>query len=131
PATGETRAMRTKEDAHDYRYFPDPDLPPLVIPAERVERVRAAMPELPQAMRGRFERELGLSAYDAAMMTQGRAFAAYFEDATRAAGGTPAAAKAVANWLMGEVSRRLNAQELDIAASPVGPQALAALVTRV
>jgi aspartyl-tRNA(Asn)/glutamyl-tRNA(Gln) amidotransferase subunit B len=106
PDTGETRAMRTKEDAADYRYFPDPDLPPLVIAPEWVERVRAELPELPRAMAERFQRDDGLPAYDATTMTQSPAMAAYFE-APRAACGQP---KAGANWLMGEVSRRLNAQ---------------------
>jgi aspartyl-tRNA(Asn)/glutamyl-tRNA(Gln) amidotransferase subunit B len=127
PASGETRAMRSKEDAHDYRYFPDPDLPPLVIGADWVERVRAAMPELPRAMADRFVRDDGLAPYDAAMMTQSLAFARYYE-AVKAAG---APAKPAANWLMGEVSRRLNASELDIAACPVEPAALAALIARV
>jgi aspartyl-tRNA(Asn)/glutamyl-tRNA(Gln) amidotransferase subunit B len=127
PASGETRAMRTKEDAHDYRYFPDPDLPPLVIAPEWIARVRAAMPELPQAMAARFQRDYGLPAYDASMMTQSRAFATYFEDAARASG----QAKLVANWLMGEVSRRLNAGGLAIEDSPVGAAALAQLVRRI
>jgi aspartyl-tRNA(Asn)/glutamyl-tRNA(Gln) amidotransferase subunit B len=127
PASGETRAMRTKEDAHDYRYFPDPDLPPLVIAPDWVERVRAEMPELPQAMAARFQRDYGLPAYDASMMTQSRPFAAYFEDAARASG----QAKLVANWLMGEVSRRLNAGGLAIEDSPVGAAALAQLVRRI
>src|SRR5205085_1591800 len=101
PATGETRAMRTKEDAHDYRYFPDPDLPPLVIGRDWVERVKSEMPELPQALAARLQSQYGLPAYDAGMMTQSRAFAAYFE-ATVAAGAAP---KPAANWLMGEVSK--------------------------
>jgi aspartyl-tRNA(Asn)/glutamyl-tRNA(Gln) amidotransferase subunit B len=131
PATGETRAMRSKEDAQDYRYFPDPDLPPLVIAPEWVERERAALPELPRAMAGRFQRDDGLPAFDAAMMTQSRAFARFYET-TRDAGvaaGVPA--KAVANWLMGEVSKRLNAQGMAIEASPVAPATLAALLARV
>ena len=127
PDTGQTRAMRTKEDAHDYRYFPDPDLPPLVIEPAWVEQVRAAMPELPAAMAQRFQRDDGLPAYDAAMMTQSLAFARFYE-ATRDAG---APAKPVANWLMGEVSKRLNAQAADIAACPVAPATLAALIGRV
>jgi aspartyl-tRNA(Asn)/glutamyl-tRNA(Gln) amidotransferase subunit B len=124
---GETRAMRTKEDAHDYRYFPDPDLPPLVIAPEWVERVKAAMPELPRAMAARFERDDGLPAYDAAMVTQSLAFARFYE-ATRDAG---APAKLVANWLMGEVSKRLNAEGREIDAAAVSPVALAALIGRV
>ncbi|HWH82333.1 MAG TPA: Asp-tRNA(Asn)/Glu-tRNA(Gln) amidotransferase subunit GatB [Burkholderiaceae bacterium] len=127
PASGETRAMRSKEDAHDYRYFPDPDLPPLVIAADWIERVRAEMPELPQAMAARFERDYALPAYDAALMTQSRAFAAYFETAAKASGQP----KLVANWLMGEVARRLNANELTIERSPIGAAALAALVARI
>ncbi|UUX96267.1 Asp-tRNA(Asn)/Glu-tRNA(Gln) amidotransferase subunit GatB [Aquabacterium sp. J223] len=126
-ATGETRAMRTKEDAHDYRYFPDPDLPPLVIAPEWVARVRASMPELPAAMAERLQAEDGLPAYDAAMVTQSRAFAATYA-AARAAG---APAKPLANWLMGEVSKRLNAEGRDIADLPVAPATLAALLARI
>ena len=127
PDTGETRAMRSKEDAHDYRYFPDPDLPPLVIAPEWVERVRAGMPELPAAMAARFVRDDGLPAYDAAMMTQSLAFARYYE-AARDACGQP---KLVANWLMGELSKRLNAEAIALEAAPVGPATLAALIGRV
>jgi aspartyl-tRNA(Asn)/glutamyl-tRNA(Gln) amidotransferase subunit B len=127
PETGETRAMRSKEDAHDYRYFPDPDLPPLVIAPAWVERVRAAMPELPGAMAARFVRDDGLPPYDAQMMTQGLAFACYYE-AVRDAG---APAKLAANWLMGEVSKRLNAEERAIDAAPIAPAALAALIRRI
>jgi aspartyl-tRNA(Asn)/glutamyl-tRNA(Gln) amidotransferase subunit B len=127
PDSGETRAMRSKEDAHDYRYFPDPDLPPLVIAPEWVERVKGQLPELPGAMAARFEREDGLSAYDASMMTQSLAFARCYE-AVKAAG---APAKLAANWLMGEVSKRLNAEGREIDASPVAPATLAALIGRV
>jgi len=127
PDTGETRAMRTKEDAHDYRYFPDPDLPPLVISPEWVERVRATMPELPRVMAARFEREYSLPAYDAALMTQSKAFGAFFE-ATAKACGQP---KLVSNWLMGEVSRRLNAQEQTIEQSPISAELLAAMIQRI
>jgi aspartyl-tRNA(Asn)/glutamyl-tRNA(Gln) amidotransferase subunit B len=127
PDTGETRAMRSKEDAHDYRYFPDPDLPPLVIAPEWVARVKGEMPELPGAMAARFEREDGLSAYDAGMMTQSLAFARYYE-AVKAAG---APAKLAANWLMGEVSKRLNAEGREINAAPMSPATLAALIARV
>jgi aspartyl-tRNA(Asn)/glutamyl-tRNA(Gln) amidotransferase subunit B len=125
--TGETRAMRSKEDAHDYRYFPDPDLPPLLIEPAWVERVAAGMPELPRTMAQRFEREDGLAAYDALMMTQSLAFARYYE--TVKAAGAPA--KLAANWLMGEVSRRLNAEERGIEDSPVAPATLAALIGRI
>jgi aspartyl-tRNA(Asn)/glutamyl-tRNA(Gln) amidotransferase subunit B len=127
PDSGETRAMRSKEDAHDYRYFPDPDLPPLVIAPEWVERVRATMPELPGAMAARFERHDGLPAYDAAMMTQSLAFARYYE-AARDACSQP---KQVANWLMGEVAKRLNAEGAAIDASRVAPATLAALIGRI
>ena len=127
PDSGETRAMRTKEDAADYRYFPDPDLPPLVIEREWVERVRAAMPELPRVQAERFVRDYGLPEYDATTLTQSPAMGAYFEAAAQACG----APKLVSNWIMGEISRRLNAEERDIAAAPVGAAQLAALVTRI
>ncbi|WP_428415989.1 Asp-tRNA(Asn)/Glu-tRNA(Gln) amidotransferase subunit GatB [Methylibium sp.] len=127
PDSGETRAMRTKEDAHDYRYFPDPDLPPLVIAPEWIARVTGEMPELPRVMAARFEREDGLATYDASMMTQSLAVARFYE-ATKAAG---APAKLAANWLMGELSRRLNAEERGIDASPVLPATLAALIARI
>ena len=125
--TGQTRAMRSKEEAHDYRYFPDPDLPPLVIAPEWIERVRAQLPELPGVMAARFQRDYGLPAYDAAMMTQGKAVAAYFEDAAKAS----AQPKLVANWLVGEVTRRLNAQGQTVDASPVSPTLLAAMIARI
>lgn len=127
PDTGETRAMRTKEDAADYRYFPDPDLPPLVIASEWVERVRAQMPELPGAMAARFIAADGLPEYDASMMTQSLTLARYYETARNAC----KQPKMVANWLMGEVSKRLNAESSDISASPVSATVLAALITRV
>jgi len=127
PDTGETRAMRTKEDAHDYRYFPDPDLPPLVIANEWIEQVRAQMPELPRLMAARFQADYGLPAYDAAAMTQSKAFAAYFEEAAQVSGQP----KLVANWLMGELARRLNAQTIELDASPVRAPALAAMVARI
>ena len=127
PDTGETRAMRSKEDAQDYRYFPDPDLPPLVIAPQWVDRVRAEMPELPGAMAERFQRDDGLPAYDAAMMTQSLAFARAYE-ALRDGCGQP---KLAANWLMGEVSKRLNAEGRDIAELPLAVSALARLIGRV
>jgi aspartyl-tRNA(Asn)/glutamyl-tRNA(Gln) amidotransferase subunit B len=127
PDTGETRAMRSKEDAHDYRYFPDPDLPPLVIAPDWVERVRAAMPELPGAMAARFERDDGLSAYDAAMMAQSLPFARYYE-AVRNQCRQP---KLAANWVMGELSKRLNAEGREIDAVPVPAASLATLIARV
>ncbi|HSO46064.1 MAG TPA: Asp-tRNA(Asn)/Glu-tRNA(Gln) amidotransferase subunit GatB [Rhodoferax sp.] len=127
PDTGETRAMRTKEDAADYRYFPDPDLPPLVIAPEWVERVRSEMTELPRVMAQRFVTDYGLSDYDATTLTQSREVAAYFEAATQACG----QAKLVGNWIMGEVSRRLNVAEADISACPITPAQLAQLVGRI
>ena len=110
PDTGETRAMRTKEDAADYRYFPDPDLPPLVIGRDWVERVRSEMVELPWVMAARFVRDYGLPEYDAATLTQSRAMAAYFE-ATAKACGQP---KLASNWIMGEVSAFLKRQQIEI-----------------
>ncbi len=126
-AIGETRTMRSKEDAHDYRYFPDPDLPPLVIAPQWIEQVRAAMPELPQAMAARFARDYGLPAYDASLMTQSSALAAYFEAVTAAC----SEPKLVANWLMGEVSRRLNLEALTIQACPVAAVTLGAMIARI
>ncbi len=127
PDTGETRAMRTKEDAADYRYFPDPDLPPLVIATEWVDKVRAEMTELPRVMAARFVADYGLSEYDATALTQSRTMAAYFESAAQACG----QAKLASNWIMGEVSRRLNADEIDIAQCPVAALQLAELIQRI
>jgi aspartyl-tRNA(Asn)/glutamyl-tRNA(Gln) amidotransferase subunit B len=127
PDTGETRAMRSKEDAADYRYFPDPDLPPLVIEPEWVERVRAAMTELPRVMAARFVATYGLSEYDAAALTQSRDIATYFE-ASSLDCGQP---KLVGNWIMGEISRRLNAEDADICSCPVTPAQLAQLIGRI
>lgn len=141
PDTGETRAMRSKEDSADYRYFPDPDLPPLVIGPEWVERVKGEMPELPAVMAARFETQYLLPAYDATMMTQSLATARFFERATVRVGAANAdkvggnnlshPAKLVANWIMGEVSRRLNAEGRDIDVAPFGAEALAALILRI
>jgi aspartyl-tRNA(Asn)/glutamyl-tRNA(Gln) amidotransferase subunit B len=125
PEHGETRAMRSKEDAHDYRYFPDPDLPPLAIPRDWIERVRAEMPELPRDRAARLQREYMLSAYDAALMTQSQAMASYFETAARSSGQP----KLVANWVMGEISRRLHATGL--ATIPLPAETLARLVARI
>ncbi|MGB7481155.1 MAG: Asp-tRNA(Asn)/Glu-tRNA(Gln) amidotransferase subunit GatB [Burkholderiaceae bacterium] len=129
PDRKETRAMRSKEDAQDYRYFPDPDLPPLAIAAEWVERVRAAMPELPGAMRARFVRDYGLPEYDAAVLTQSKGMAAYFEAVVAQAGREQA--KPAANWLMGDVSSTLNREGVDIAAAPVQAAQLALLLQRI
>ena len=127
PDTGETRAMRTKEDAADYRYFPDPDLPPLVIAPEWIARVRDDMPELPRVMAGRFVNDYGLPEYDATTLTQSKAMGAYFEEAARASGQP----KLASNWIMGEVSRRLNAQEIGIEQAPVAAATLARLIQRI
>ena len=127
PDTGETRAMRTKEDAADYRYFPDPDLPPLVIARSWVDEVKAAMPELPRQMAERLVADYGLPEYDATTLTQSPAMAAYFETAAKASG----QAKMASNWVMGEISRRLNNEEKDIAQVPVSAETLAALLKRI
>ncbi len=127
PDTGETRAMRTKEDAADYRYFPDPDLPPLVIGRDWVERVKGEMAELPRVMAERFVKDYALPEYDATQLTQSKAVAAYFEATAKDCG----QAKLASNWIMGEVSRRLNASELSIEQSPVSAAQLAALIGRI
>jgi len=127
PDTGETRAMRTKEDAADYRYFPDPDLPPLVIGRDWVERVRSEMAELPRVMAQRFVTQYGLPEYDATQLTQSKAVAAYFEEVAKACG----QAKLASNWIMGEVSRRLNSGEVSFDALPVSAAQLAALIGRI
>ncbi|WVH08840.1 MAG: Aspartyl-tRNA amidotransferase subunit B [Fluviibacter phosphoraccumulans EoVTN8] len=128
PDTGETRAMRTKEDAMDYRYFPDPDLLPVAISDEWIDRVRGEMPELPQAMRERFQ-TLGLSAYDAAAVTASLEIARYYEGTLKIAGN--AQAKVAANWIMGELSARLNREGLDIEAAPVSSEQLGGLIARI
>ena len=127
PDTGETRAMRTKEDAADYRYFPDPDLPPLCISAQWVQEVRAQMAELPRVMAARFMADYGLPEYDATQLTQSKAIAAYFE-ATAKACNQP---KLASNWIMGEVSRRLNADELSMEKCPVSAELLGILISRI
>ena len=125
----ETRSMRSKEDAHDYRYFPDPDLPPLVIAASWIEEVRQSMPELPSALRERFVSEYGLAVVDAAQLSSSRELAGYFEELAQA---LPAGqAKLAANWMMGEVSATLNREEKTITQCPVSAKALAALLTRI
>lgn len=127
PDTGETRAMRTKEDAADYRYFPDPDLPPLVVAPEWVEQVKAEMPELPRAMAARFVEQYALPEYDATTLTQSQEMAAYFE---RTAQGC-AQPKLASNWVMGEISRRLNNEEIGMDAVKVSSDQLAALIKRI
>jgi len=127
PDTGETRAMRTKEDAADYRYFPDPDLPPLVIAREWVEKVRGEMAELPRAMAARFEKDYALSEYDATQLTQSLALSAYFEAVTKVC----SQPKLASNWITGELARRLNAQDWSIEQTPVKADTLAALIGRI
>ena len=129
PDRKETRQMRSKEDAQDYRYFPDPDLPPLAIAQEWIERVRAAMPELPGAMRERFVKDYVLPEYDAAVLTQSKAMAAYFEAVVAAAGREQA--KPAANWLMGDVASTLNREDTDIADAPVSAAQFALLLKRI
>jgi aspartyl-tRNA(Asn)/glutamyl-tRNA(Gln) amidotransferase subunit B len=129
PDTGETRSMRSKEDAHDYRYFPDPDLLPLEIRPEWIAEVKSGLPELPQAMKQRFETGLGLSPYDAATLTASREMAAYFEAALAGAGRENA--KPVANWVMGELSARLNKEGLELSAAPLSALQLAGIVRRI
>ena len=133
PDTGETRMMRSKEDAHDYRYFPDPDLLPLVIAPEWKARVQTEMPELPGAMKARFMDAWGLSAYDATTLTASKEVADFYQATVSAAGASQATQlpKLCANWVMGDLAARLNKAELDIAASPVSPAQLAGLVTRI
>lgn len=129
PDSGETRIMRTKEDAHDYRYFPDPDLLPLAISGEWIERVKTGLPELPGQKRERFMVELGLSDYDATTLTANQETAAYYETAVTAAGKQNA--KPCANWVMVDLAARLNKEGRDLADSPVSARQLAGLVVRI
>ena len=123
-AQGKTYSMRSKEEAHDYRYFPDPDLPALVVTADRRERVVANLPELPDARRRRFIAQYALPEYDAALLTQTRGVADYFEETARHSGN----AKAASNWVMGEVLRNMKERAIDIAGVPITPAALAGLI---
>ena len=129
PDRKETRAMRSKEDAQDYRYFPDPDLPPLTISQEWIERVKASMPELPAAMRARFTGDYGLPEYDALILTSSQGMANYYEAVVAKAGKENA--KVIANWMMGDVSSTLNREGVEITASPVEASQLALLVKRI
>jgi aspartyl-tRNA(Asn)/glutamyl-tRNA(Gln) amidotransferase subunit B len=128
PDREETRAMRSKEDAHDYRYFPDPDLPPLVISQAWIDRIRAEMPELPSALRERLVKHYGLSDYDASMVAMSRDTAQYFSEVLAA---QPTDAKLAANWVMGELATNLNRDDLEISQSKVSPSQLAGLIARV
>ena len=127
--TGKTHAMRSKEDAHDYRYFPDPDLLPLEISESWIARVKSEMTELPTAKRERYQRDYGLSAYDAGQLTQSRETAAYFEDMAGRLGAE--SAKQCANWVTAELAGALNREGREIAQSPVSSAQLAVLVSRV
>jgi aspartyl-tRNA(Asn)/glutamyl-tRNA(Gln) amidotransferase subunit B len=129
PDRKETRSMRSKEDAQDYRYFPDPDLLPLAISPTWIDTVKQSLPELPAAMRARFARDYDLSAYDATALTATRETARYFEEAVAAAG--RANAKLCANWVMGELAARLNKEAIDVEAAPVSPTQLAGLINRI
>ena len=124
PASGRTVSMRTKEEAQDYRYFPEPDLQPLKVSAEWIARIQATMPEMPEARRARFVRDYGLPSYDAGVLTQSLALADYFE-ATAAACGNP---KVASNWIMGEALGRLNAAGMTIGEIRITPAALAGLI---
>jgi aspartyl-tRNA(Asn)/glutamyl-tRNA(Gln) amidotransferase subunit B len=125
----ETRSMRSKEEAFDYRYFPDPDLLPLRVSEEMIEDIRATLPELPHVKRARFMSQYGLSGYDAAVLTASKAMAAYFEDVVNTVGA--ANAKAAANWVMGDLSGALNKEGKDIADSPISAAQLAGLIARI
>jgi aspartyl-tRNA(Asn)/glutamyl-tRNA(Gln) amidotransferase subunit B len=128
PERDETRSMRTKEEAHDYRYFPDPDLLPLVLQERQIDEIRARMPELPEARRSRFAREYALSAYDAALLTASRDAADYYEALVKASGVDP---KLCANWQTGALNAALNQAGMEIKQANIGPQSLARLLKRI
>jgi len=128
PDRGETRPMRSKEEANDYRYFPDPDLLPLAIDEDLIESIRATLPELPDEKAARFVRDFGLSEYDAGVLTASREMADYYETVVACLGGQP---KLAANWVMGELSGALNKGNLDVAQSRIGAEALAGLLARI
>ncbi len=125
PNKMQTRSMRSKEEAHDYRYFTDPDLMPIVISSDWIEQARASLPELPEAKYQRFMAEYGLSDYDADLLTGSRPLADYFEQTAKSSGN----AKAAANWVMGELTRKLNESSFNITDSPVSPKQLAELIS--
>ena len=144
PDTGETRAMRSKEDAHDYRYFPDPDLLPLVISNDWIEQLRATMPELPQSKQARYVNDFGLSAYDAATLTSSREMVDFFDGVHQSllshrlsnnnsteTSAEAYSAKLCANWIIGEVSAQLNRDNLDVPQCPITPQQLGGILTRI
>ncbi|WP_429885457.1 Asp-tRNA(Asn)/Glu-tRNA(Gln) amidotransferase subunit GatB, partial [Geoalkalibacter halelectricus] len=127
PDTGVTRSMRGKEEAHDYRYFPDPDLVPLAVDEDWIARMRDQMPELPEARRARFVTEYGIPEYDAEVLTAERALADYYDACVKEHGG----GKVCANWVMGEVIRGLNEQGISISECPVTPAMLAGMLKRI
>ena len=124
PERGITLSMRSKEDAHDYRYMPEPDLPPIVTSSETIEKFRSELPELPDARRARLTSEFGLSDYDAGIITSSRAMAEYFDAVTA----TGVDAKLAANWMMGDLLKNLNAENLDIKDSPVEAERLGGMI---
>jgi aspartyl-tRNA(Asn)/glutamyl-tRNA(Gln) amidotransferase subunit B len=128
PDKGETRSMRSKEEANDYRYFPDPDLLPLVIDDATIEAVRVTMPELPDEKAARFVSEHGLSDYDAGVLTASREMASFYETVVQKLGGQP---KLAANWVMGDLSGALNKENLEVTQSRVSAEALAGLLARI
>lgn len=137
PHLGETRTMRSKEDAHDYRYFPDPDLPPLLLTEEEIEKIRASLPELPDAQKNRFMHDYGLKAYDAGVLTGDADTADFFEEALNALESgkgrnsseeTHKSFKVLANWMIGELFALLNKQDLSLNDSKITPVALSGLV---
>ncbi|WP_257379961.1 Asp-tRNA(Asn)/Glu-tRNA(Gln) amidotransferase subunit GatB [Snodgrassella communis] len=127
PNKGETRAMRSKEDAHDYRYFPDPDLLPVIITDAMLDAAKAAMPELPKEMASRFIEQYGISDYDARLLTSNHIQAEWFEQAAKLSGH----GKLVANWMLGELAAALNKAGVDISASPISAERLAGLISRI
>ncbi|WP_275415076.1 Asp-tRNA(Asn)/Glu-tRNA(Gln) amidotransferase subunit GatB [Snodgrassella communis] len=127
PNKGETRAMRSKEDAHDYRYFPDPDLLPVIITDAMLDAAKAAMPELPKEMASRFIEQYGISDYDARLLTSNHILADWFEQAAKLSGH----GKLVANWMLGELAAALNKASVDISASPISAERLAGLISRI
>ncbi len=129
PDLRETREMRTKEDSQDYRYFPDPDLPPLVISSEWIEKIKQSMPELPEAMKQRFISDYNLSEYDATVLTQSKSMSDYYERLVKKSG--MSLAKQCANWLMGDVSSALNRENMNIDNVPVSSEQLSLLMTRI
>ncbi len=130
-AQGQTRSMRSKEDAHDYRYFPDPDLPPLVLDKNKVEQIKTSLPELPDQKKQRFQSEYDLTAYEAAVLTTERTRANFFEQTAKLIAEAKIPAKQAANWILSELLAHLNKTERSIDNSPVSAEALAQLITRI